>query len=61
MGICGVLASIILMNAHVAPGMAHGVRLIPTAEQLKAAYGTSMDLGAAVTDLRHKREDAVGR
>lgn len=61
MGIGGVLVSIFLMNAHAEPGTAHGVRLIPTKEQVKAAYGTSLDLGAAVNDLRHKREDALER
>ena len=58
-GIGCVLASIALMNAHAVPGEVHGVRLVPSSDQIRAAYAASMDLGAAVADLRQRREDAL--
>lgn len=60
-GIALVLGSIVLMNAHAKPGEAHGVRFLPTADQLRLAYTSSSDLGAAVADLRRRREDAIVR
>ena len=59
-GIGGVLASIVLMNAHANPGEVHGVRLMPSAHQLSMAYAARTDLGTAVDDLRRQREDALG-
>ena len=58
-GIMGVLGSIVLMNAHAAPGEVHGVRLLLTAEQLQAVSAERTDLGAAVRELRRQRERAL--
>ena len=60
-GICGVLASILLMNLHAAPREVHGVRLVLTTEQLSAAYGVQVDLDQAVNDVRRRREGAFSR
>lgn len=60
-GICCVLGSIVLMNANAQPGEAHGVRLIPTIEQLREACGEGSNLALAVADVRRRREDALVR
>ena len=58
-GICGVLGSIALMNLHAAPSEVHGVHVLLTAEQLRSAYGVEADLGAAVNDVRERRDRAM--
>lgn len=58
-GIAGVVGSIAVMNLHAPQGRAYGVHVLPSAEQLQAAYRTSDDLAAAVSDLKQRREKAL--
>jgi len=58
-GMAGVVGSIAVMNLHAPQGRAYGVHVLPSAEQLQAAYRTSDDLAAAVSDLKQRREKAL--
>lgn len=55
-GICCVLGSIVLMNAHVQPSEVHGVRTFPLPLDLQRAFVQGNGLATAINDVNIRRE-----